>query len=302
MAARILLLGLIARAGGWGGSSNEVSKVAVEPLTVANAEAVESSGKSRKVQVHGHVAEDTAENPAFLELSVRVNGAIAHRQVEHLCRLKLAETSGNNMASAMRRCEFAGPSGGSFDATSIVYVPKATPSVHNRPAIASQTDAELEESVFKPAWAACSDRKAEMFPGQVAHTDMKILYRRLLQAVRTLPIPFTMLESGNLCGQSTIFLAHIKRKLCPTCRFMSLDPGYFRHVPKFAGHAAKLRKRYGANFTMQDCTKLNIEAHGLSSEVELYDAFGQEAPLFRPPIVCGSEAQWHGLPPARSRR
>ena len=49
-------------------------------------------------------------------------------------------------------------------------------------------------------------------------------------AVATLPQPFAIVEAGNLCGATTILLAILKRRLCPSCRLYSLDPGDYRAV------------------------------------------------------------------------
>ena len=49
-------------------------------------------------------------------------------------------------------------------------------------------------------------------------------------ALLTLPRPFTLIESGGLCGGMTLLLALLKRHLCPSCRLLSLDPGHYRSV------------------------------------------------------------------------
>ena len=47
-------------------------------------------------------------------------------------------------------------------------------------------------------------------------------------AAHNLPQPFAIVESGTLCGATTLLLAALKRAHCPTCPFYSLDPGGFR--------------------------------------------------------------------------
>jgi len=247
------------------------------------------TGRSHNVRVEG-VTLDAPSHPVFLELTLRANGALVHRQQEHLCRLHpVTAGSGDSdawrAASAQRRCIHWSADGSSvptaFDAETILYVPKNMP---ERRADATVNDALLLGTAESSAWEKATDATARQFPGQIKREDGKTLLHALATAVRTLPTPFTMLESGNLCGQSTVLLAEAKRHLCPRCRFVSLDPGHFRHHHKFAGHLPALRERYGANFSMQDCARLNVAGHGLSGEVEVIDAFGQEAPLTRPPI------------------
>lgn len=47
-------------------------------------------------------------------------------------------------------------------------------------------------------------------------------------AALTLPQPFTIVEIGNLCGQSTVLFAALKKTFCSQCRFHSADPGFSR--------------------------------------------------------------------------
>ena len=47
-------------------------------------------------------------------------------------------------------------------------------------------------------------------------------------AAHNLPQPFAIVESGTLCGATTLLLAALKRAHCPKCPFYSLDPGGFR--------------------------------------------------------------------------
>jgi len=64
-----------------------------------------------------------------------------------------------------------------------------------------------------------------------------------------------MVESGNFCGGLTGYLALLKRTLCPSCQFVSLDPGGYR------------RKRH-VKFT---CNQMSLEWIGLREQVTFID-------------------------------
>ena len=49
-----------------------------------------------------------------------------------------------------------------------------------------------------------------------------------LVAIGSLPQPFAIVESGNLCGATTLFLAVLKRAFCRACPIYSIDPGLYR--------------------------------------------------------------------------
>lgn len=84
------------------------------------------------------------------------------------------------------------------------------------------------DSVFQRSWKLASDEIARTYPGQITYRDALTLYRTFRASLSELPNPFVIIESGNLCGMSTVFLASLKKELCPSCVFLSLDPGSFR--------------------------------------------------------------------------
>ncbi len=63
---------------------------------------------------------------------------------------------------------------------------------------------------------------------QVWGETMAAMGVAFLEAARTLPQPYTIVESGNLCGGSTTLLALLKKRFCPSCPFVSADPGWYR--------------------------------------------------------------------------
>ena len=63
---------------------------------------------------------------------------------------------------------------------------------------------------------------------QLASFDILPVGAAFIMAALTLPQPFTMVEAGNLCGGSTVYLAMLRRKFCPRCRLISVDPGGYR--------------------------------------------------------------------------
>lgn len=54
-----------------------------------------------------------------------------------------------------------------------------------------------------------------------------------VEAARSVPQPFQIVESGNLCGGSTTVLALLKKRFCPACHFVTSDPGWYRVVRGF---------------------------------------------------------------------
>ena len=122
-----------------------------------------------------------------------------------------------------------------------------------------------------------------------------------IHAALTLPQPFTMVESGNFCGGATIFFALLKRACCPSCAFVSLDPGgyramrrerqactslnleratvTYRHIPSHTvtyRHIPLHPVTY-RHIPSQACTSLNLEWAGLAADVTLVDDVGAAA-------------------------
>lgn len=85
-------------------------------------------------------------------------------------------------------------------------------------------------------------------------------------AALTLPQPFSMIELGNLCGGVTILLAVLKRKFCPSCEYLSADPGGFR-----------LDK--GQPFS---CARDSVKWAGVDDQVILFDNDAAELQLSKP--------------------
>jgi len=82
-------------------------------------------------------------------------------------------------------------------------------------------------------------------------------------AALTLPQPFAMVESGNLCGATTAILALLKLLLCPSCTFMSADPGFFRLVQ-------------GSSL---ECAAQLLAYAGLREQVQLHDSVTTAVPV-----------------------
>lgn len=193
-----------------------VDRVWLQPLESAEARnsLAVGLGRTYSARVTGSTV-DTSEQPVLLQLTVRAHGALVHRQLEHLCRLHINDTSGHVSRSAMRRCRHFGS--GRFEAHTLFYLPKDVPTRHLGLPLAATDDAAAQSS-FEASWALASDELSQSFPAQVARWEMRVLFHAFRRAVRSLPLPFTILESGNLCAQSTIFIARLKRDLCPVCQ------------------------------------------------------------------------------------
>jgi len=94
----------------------------------------------------------------------------------------------------------------------------------------------------------------------IAHSDLfahdwRTLGAMFVLAVLTLPQPFAIVESGNFCGGLTGYFALLKALLCPSCPYVSLDPGGYR------------KKRH-TKFT---CHRASLEWIGLSEHVTFVD-------------------------------
>ena len=91
---------------------------------------------------------------------------------------------------------------------------------------------------------------------QVSQRDLALVLMGLAMALRDLPHPFTIIESGNLCGGVTMVLALLKKAICPECPFVSADPGWYRVVLGQPLSCAASTLKYG----------------GVAAEVTLVDA------------------------------
>ena len=177
----------------------------IDGLTVATFRSAHSQhnhtvglGSSHYVRVTG-LAADTLENPTFLQLTLRSNGALVHRQMEQLCRLYPKETAGHIQSSVQRRCRMhASPA--RFDARTLMYVPKNTPSRLLQP-VQAVHNATLAQAAFERSWKLASDEQSTQFPGQVMRWDMHVLFKALHQALKTLPLPFTILWGCSIRSQ-----------------------------------------------------------------------------------------------------
>ena len=90
---------------------------------------------------------------------------------------------------------------------------------------------------------------------QTSADEWRAIGTAFLTAVARLPQPFAIVEAGNLCGATTIMLAILKRRWCPTCPLYSLDPGAYR-------------RDVGQPYS---CARDALAWSGLLEEVELLD-------------------------------
>lgn len=91
---------------------------------------------------------------------------------------------------------------------------------------------------------------------QVNLGNLVLVMMGLAMALRDLPHPFTIVESGNLCGGVTMMLGLLKRAVCPQCPFISADPGWYRLVSGHSLSCAADTLRYGGvrnDVTLVEC-------------------------------------------------
>lgn len=88
--------------------------------------------------------------------------------------------------------------------------------------------------------------------------DWELMGALFVLAARSLPQPFSVMESGNLCGGATVFFALLKKVLCPACTFHSRDPG-------------TSRKRFSKPM---NCAEEAARIVGVASDVELANSIG----------------------------
>lgn len=98
-------------------------------------------------------------------------------------------------------------------------------------------------------------RFTEVTNGQLRPDDWNAVAAAFILAAQTLPQPFHIVESGNLCGATTILLALLKRAFCPRCPLISVDPGGYRPV---------LHRP-------MSCARDSLRWAGLEEEVDLHE-------------------------------
>ena len=126
--------------------------------------------------------------------------------------------------------------------------------------------------------------KSDMFGG-----DWRAIGAMFVLACLTLPQPFTIVESGNFCGGTTGYLALLRRELCPSCPFLSLDPGAYR------------RKRH-AHFS---CNRDALAFAGLEDQVVFVDEPSPVAVVEQPVgfvYMDGGKVRFCNMPLVRTAR
>ena len=105
------------------------------------------------------------------------------------------------------------------------------------------------------------------------------LVKALLRAFHELPLPFTIVESGNFCGAVTLTIALAKAAFCPDCPFITIDPTLQAH--QTGSRDGKTRGAY-YRATNACSAKKTIEHFGLSSMVDAREQFGADLSLPSP--------------------
>jgi predicted O-methyltransferase YrrM len=123
----------------------------------------------------------------------------------------------------------------------------------------------LADVLNEVAWKHARKSKVVM---QVKGEDLQAVGAAFLLAASSLPQPFAIVESGNLCGGSTTLLALLRRRFCPSCPFYSVDPGWFRPV---MGHP-------------HSCARDTLAWAGLSAEVNFHDGPGASLTSLESPV------------------
>lgn len=106
---------------------------------------------------------------------------------------------------------------------------------------------------------------------QVSIAQNLAIFRNMLRSFLELPRPFAILEIGNFCGFTTVFMALIKQKFCPKCTFISVDPKW----------QASAYARKTGNFKWPDrCdARRTIKLANLTNQVSVVLNLGLELPL-----------------------
>ena len=196
----------------------------------------------------------TARSPPniALHVSVHIRNALWRTYVHHLCT-SLDESP----RLEHRHCRTRG---GPFNASVFLFVPGRRPRITGPSLISSAKGnpmaaahllldsfdicdrrSRLAEAPAK-SLTLCNGRAnvplrhllseprfRELTSSQTPGPDWTVVGSAFVLAARTLPQPFTIIESGNLCGATTVMLALLKRHICPTCpKIVSMDPGGYR--------------------------------------------------------------------------
>ena len=119
-----------------------------------------------------------------------------------------------------------------------------------------------------PLLLLSSERFGRAVYSQTSADEWRAVGAACLLALVTLPRPFALVESGNLCGAMTVLLAILKRELCPACELHSLDPGSYRAV---IGQPP-------------DCAERSLAWAGVREEVRLYSDAGGAVELGGLPV------------------
>lgn len=204
---------------------------------------------------------------AVVESAFYVNGAISSRQTSYMCD---AACGSEPTKVGPRSCT------GNLDVSNgvcpLIYVPKHTPI---RAPLMPLSNEDREKQ-FRNLTDYCNSFIwTDEWAGEAASSEdtWKRIYNDMVDAFTTLPLPFTILESGNFCGASTCFMAATKRALCPDCPFLSVDPGYSRQDAV---------RQDGTPMDPQ-CVEKNMEYSKLADYVTVLDkTSGQEAPIRGP--------------------
>lgn len=119
-----------------------------------------------------------------------------------------------------------------------------------------------------PLLLLSGERFGQAVYSQTSVDEWRAVGAAALLALVTLPRPFALVESGNLCGAMTVLLAILKRQYCPACELHSLDPGSYREV---IGQPP-------------DCAERSLAWAGVRDEVRLYSDAGGAVELGGLPV------------------
>lgn len=234
----------------------------LEPLSIQSLAGKAEDTLQLSFEIPHHLGCHPASLPAASLVTTRllVEGAHLSQQVNFLCHTRcdfaneVRRIDGNVSVAACSKFDFK-----QKPLCINMYVPKLFPSRFIEdpgPKVALQR--------FHEAARMCRDLKRGTLQFSKLHAAH--LYQGMVTAFTTLPLPFTLLESGNLCGTSTCYIAAAKKIWCPDCPFISIDPGWTR---KALGEDPK-------------CVEKNLADAGLSDQALVLQDTGEEAPIRSP--------------------
>lgn len=252
------------------------------------------TGTSSQLTLRLSGSTETPHSRFHLETALIVHGALWQSSTHKLC-LSLDPLPSEEFP---RECDTrrAGP----FDAAVYVHVPRAIPFkqqwAHPLPQLSDYGSRlgglaralKILSSVDVCRWTrfevgahtACQDGRrhgvAQLMISLNKEANKKTFFTNMLDkdwlpiaasfvaAAITLPQPFVVIESGNLCGGTTVMLALLKRIFCPDCPFLSVDPGFARQAVQQAGKTTGERLM---------CAERTLAWAGLQAEVEFVHDF-----------------------------